>query len=148
MWAPFEKQKVEVYIFCQSHSFRFCKWEFATKEDLNERKQFLLLNLRLWLAQKPKVLSSFTGKSLYKKYLRCKSFRALKLVFLICLLDPCHRSCRIYRGLVADMWHIWNVAQFWFNWITNPASWHGSSGYFTSNATANHFRNLFQIRRV
>ena len=37
-------------------------WKFTTKEDLNPQKQVWPLNLRLWLAQNPKVWSIFYGK--------------------------------------------------------------------------------------
>ena len=44
-----------------------------TKEELNPQKQVSLLNLRSWLAQKPKMGSIFMGICLYKNNMQCKS---------------------------------------------------------------------------
>ena len=68
IWAPFERQKIEVHIFERINISGFGTWKFTAKEDLNPRKQAFLLNLRLWPAQKPKIWSFF-----YKKTLWCES---------------------------------------------------------------------------
>ena len=55
IWAPFERQKIEVDIFERANLSGFGTWKFTGKEDLNPRKQVFLLNLRLWPVQKPKI---------------------------------------------------------------------------------------------
>ena len=62
MWAPFERQKIEVHIFEKANFSGFGTWKFTAKEDLNPRKQ-VFLNLRLWPAQKRKMWSFFYGHS-------------------------------------------------------------------------------------
>ena len=47
IWAPFERQKIEVDIFERANLSSFGTWKFTGKEDLNPRKQVFLLNLRL-----------------------------------------------------------------------------------------------------
>ena len=69
IWTSFERQKVEVRIFERAYLSGFAKWEFAAKEELNPQKQVFLLNLRQWVAQKPKFGLFSMGKSLYKKIL-------------------------------------------------------------------------------
>ena len=68
-------------------------------------------------------------KCLYKKNLWCKSYACVVLklvVFLVCLLYSCHRTCHIYYGLVAGMWH---VKHSWVKFsITNLKSCYGFSG--------------------
>ena len=59
MWAPFERQKIEVHIFETANPLGFGTWEFSAKEDLNQQKQVFLYNFRPWPAQKPKVWSIF-----------------------------------------------------------------------------------------
>ena len=58
----FERQKTEVYIFEMANLSGFATYEFNSKEDLNPRKQVLLLKLRLCPTQKPKLWSMFFGK--------------------------------------------------------------------------------------
>ena len=62
IWAPFERQKIEVHIFERANLSGFGTWKFTAKEDLNRRKQVFLLNFRPWPAQKPKIWSIFYGK--------------------------------------------------------------------------------------
>ena len=45
-WAPFKRQNIEVHIFERANLSDFGMLKFTTKEDLNPRKQVLLLNLR------------------------------------------------------------------------------------------------------
>ena len=59
IWASFKRQKIEVHIFQRASLSGFCTWKFTAKEELNPRKQAFLLNLRLWLSQKPKIWSIF-----------------------------------------------------------------------------------------
>ena len=35
IWAPFEKQKAEVYIFERANFSGYAKWKFTTQEDVN-----------------------------------------------------------------------------------------------------------------
>ena len=67
MWAPFERQKIEVHIFERANLSGFGTWKFSVKEDLNRQKQIFLHNFRPWSAQKPKIWSISMGKSLYEK---------------------------------------------------------------------------------
>ena len=73
IWAPFERQNIEVHIFESANLSSVGTWKFTAKEDLNPQKQVFLLNLRLWPAQKPKVGLLSMGKSLYEKILLCES---------------------------------------------------------------------------
>ena len=57
----------------EGQPFKFCSWEFNAKEESKTGKQVFLLNLRVWTAQKPKIGSSFYGKTFIKKILQCKS---------------------------------------------------------------------------
>ena len=43
IWAPFERQKIEVHIFERANLSGFATWKFTTKEDLNPRKQVFLI---------------------------------------------------------------------------------------------------------
>ena len=61
IWAPFERQKIEVYIFERANFSGFGTWKLTTKENLIPRKQVCLLNLRLWPAQKTKIWYIFYG---------------------------------------------------------------------------------------
>ena len=61
IWAPFERQKVEVYFFDKANISGFAAWKCAAKEDLNPQKQVFLLNLRLWAAQKRKICVKAKG---------------------------------------------------------------------------------------
>ena len=70
IWAPFERQTIEVQIFERANFSGFDTWKFNGKEYLNPRKQIFVLNLRLLPSQKSKVWSIFDGKkSLYRKIL-------------------------------------------------------------------------------
>ena len=62
IWAPFERQKIEVHIFERANLSGFGTCKFTAKEISNPRKQVFLLNLRLWPAQKPKMWSFFYRK--------------------------------------------------------------------------------------
>ena len=62
IWAPFERQKIEVHIFEGANLSGFGSWTFTTKEDIYPRKQVFLLDLRFWPAQKRKIWSIFYGK--------------------------------------------------------------------------------------
>ena len=53
IWAPFERQNVEIHIFDKVSLPGFAAWEFTTKEDLNPRKEVFLLDLRLWFVPTP-----------------------------------------------------------------------------------------------
>ena len=64
IWAPFKRQKIEVHIFERVNLSDFGTLKFTTKEDLNPRKQVLLLNLRFLPAQKPRTWSFLYGKKL------------------------------------------------------------------------------------
>ena len=57
IWAPFERQKIEVHIFERANLSGFGTWKLSSKEDLNRRRQIFLLNFRPWPAQKPKMWS-------------------------------------------------------------------------------------------
>ena len=71
--GTFLKHKRLKFTFFIGPTFQvFAIWEFTTKEDLNSRKQVLLLHLRLWPALRPKIWSIFKGE-IYKKSLLCKS---------------------------------------------------------------------------
>lgn len=59
-----KKGKVEVETASPSE---FSRREFSTKEDINTWKQLLLVNLRLWLGQKSKVLGIFFVKRLIQE---------------------------------------------------------------------------------
>ena len=65
IWAPFERQKIEVHIFERANLSGFGTRKFTTKEDLNTQKQVYILNLRLWPAQKPKICFFFLWKKVY-----------------------------------------------------------------------------------
>ena len=67
IWTPFEIQKIEVHLFEKANLSGFCTWNFTTKEDLNRRKQVLLLNFRPWPTKKPKTLSIFFVKILQRE---------------------------------------------------------------------------------
>ena len=56
IWAPFERQKIEVHIFERANLSGFGTWKDK------RRKQIFLLNFRPWPAQKPKIWSIFYGK--------------------------------------------------------------------------------------
>ena len=62
MWAPFERQNIEVHIIERANLSGFGTWKFTAKEDLNQPKQVFLLNFKDWPAQKPKTWSIFYGK--------------------------------------------------------------------------------------
>ena len=62
IWAPSERQQIEVQIFERANLSDFGMWKFIAKEDLNQQKQVFLLNFRHWPAQKPKIWSIFYGK--------------------------------------------------------------------------------------
>ena len=62
IWAPFERQKIEVHIFERANLSGFGMWKFTAKEDLNQQKQVFFHNFRPWSTQKPKVWSIFYGK--------------------------------------------------------------------------------------
>ena len=62
IWAPFERQKIEVHIFERARLSGFDTSKFTAKEDLNQRKQVFRLNFRPWPAQNPKIWSIFYGK--------------------------------------------------------------------------------------
>ena len=62
MWAPSERQKIEVHIFERANLSGSGAWKFSVKEDLNQSKQVFLHNFRPWPAQKPKIWSIFYGK--------------------------------------------------------------------------------------
>ena len=62
IWAPFERQKIEVHIFERASLAGFGTWKLTTKEDLNQQKQVFLLNFRPWPTQKPKGWPVFYGK--------------------------------------------------------------------------------------
>ena len=62
MRARFERQKAAVHVFEWANFSGFATCEFTVREDLNPRKQELLLNLRLWSAQKPTSWSIFYRK--------------------------------------------------------------------------------------
>ena len=62
MWAPSERQKIEVHIFERVNLSGSGAWKFSVKEDLNQSKQVFLHNFRPWPAQKPKIWSIFYGK--------------------------------------------------------------------------------------
>ena len=62
MWARFERQKIEVYIFQRTNIPGFGIWKFTAKEDLNQRKQVIFLNFKSWPVQKPANWSIFYGK--------------------------------------------------------------------------------------
>ena len=62
MWAPFERQKIEVQIFERANHSGFATWKFSAEEDLNQQKQVFFHNFRPWPAQKPKNWSIFCGK--------------------------------------------------------------------------------------
>ena len=59
IWVNLEKQKTEVHIFDKVSFSCFTARKFQTKEDIVAQKQVLLLNLRLWHAQKPNILVIF-----------------------------------------------------------------------------------------
>ena len=42
IWAPFERQKIEVHIFERANLSGFGTWKFTTKENLNRQKQVFL----------------------------------------------------------------------------------------------------------
>ena len=67
IWAPIERQKIEVHIFEGANLSGFGTWKFTGKEELNPRKQVFLLSLRLWPAQKPKIWSVFYGEKFIKE---------------------------------------------------------------------------------
>ena len=69
MWAPFERQKIEVHIFESANPSGFGTWKFSTKEDLNRQKQVFLHILDLGPPENQKFGLFFMGKSLYKKIL-------------------------------------------------------------------------------
>ena len=52
----------KVYISERANLSGFSTWNFTAKEDLNRRKQVLILNFRPWPAQKPNILSIFYVK--------------------------------------------------------------------------------------
>ena len=62
MWAPFERQKIEVHIIERANLSGFGTRKFTAKEDLNQPKQVFLLNFKDWPTQKPKTWSIFYGK--------------------------------------------------------------------------------------
>ena len=62
IWAPFERQKIEVDIFEKTDISGFGTWRFTAKEDLNRQKEVFLLNFRPWPAQIPEIWSIFYGK--------------------------------------------------------------------------------------
>ena len=121
IWAPFERQKVEVHNFETANLLDFGTWKFTTKEDLNQRKQVFLLNLRLWPTQKPKI---FFGKKAYmRKFcsVKARGF-GLKISTLATSFACCSYLCRIYcriyyYGLVAGMWHLQRSSISSFNSI-------------------------------
>ena len=51
IWAPFERQRIEVHIFERANLSGFGTSKFTAKEDLNRRKQVFLRNFRPWPAQ-------------------------------------------------------------------------------------------------
>ena len=75
IWAPFEKQKIEVHIFETVNLLGFGRQKFTTKEYLNEREQ--VLNFRPCPAQKPKIGSIFY----VKKFTKFCSVKASGILF-------------------------------------------------------------------
>ena len=65
MWAPFERQKIEVHIFETANLSGLGVWKFTAKEDLNQRKQVFLHNFGPWPTHKPKMWSIFYGQKVY-----------------------------------------------------------------------------------
>ena len=62
IWTPFERQKIESYIFERANLSGVGMVTFFSKEDLIPRKQVFLLNLRLWPVQRTKMWSIIYGK--------------------------------------------------------------------------------------
>ena len=46
IWAPFEREKIDVHILGRANLSGFGMWKSTAKEDLNRRKQVFLLNFR------------------------------------------------------------------------------------------------------
>ena len=112
MWAPFERQKIEVHIIERANLSGFRTWKFTAKEDLNQPKQVFLLNFKAWPAQKPQIWSIFYGKKFISKHSVVWSLGAFGLKIgtyprlLVVASYPCRVPCRNYYGLVAGMWHL------------------------------------------
>ena len=49
IWAPFERQKIEVYIFERANLLGFGTWNFIAKEDLDPRSTLSASNTFLHL---------------------------------------------------------------------------------------------------
>ena len=135
IWAPFERQKIEVHIFERTNLSCFGTWKFTAKEDLNPRKQVFLLNSRLWLAHKPKIWSFFYRKKfMWENSILWKlGTFSLKISTLPRLLIVAIRVAYLVAFTTMAKWlacEIWSVAQSvaLIQWFTNPKSWHGFSG--------------------
>ena len=62
IWAPFERQKIEVQIFDRANPSGFGTWKFSAEENLNQQKQVFLHNFLPWPTQKPKIWYIFYGR--------------------------------------------------------------------------------------
>ena len=65
IWAPLEREKIEVHIFERANLSGFGTWKFSAKEDLNRQKQVFFHNFRPWPAQEPRIWFIFYGKKVY-----------------------------------------------------------------------------------
>ena len=124
-WAPFERQKIEVHIFEIFNFSSLGTWRFTDKEDLNPQKQVFLLNLRLWLAQKPKILVYFLWEKVHIRNFVVWKVGAfsLKISTFPCLLVVAIRFRYLatfsMHDLVAGMWHLKALIRS----FTNSKSW-------------------------
>ena len=107
IWAPFERQKIEAYIFERANLSGVGTVTFTSKEDLIPRKQVFLLNLRLWPVQKTKMWSIIYGKKFISENSVLWKLRAfgLKIITFPRLLIVPIRNTYINYGLVTGMWH-------------------------------------------
>ena len=72
VWAPFERQKVEVYIFDRTNFSGFAGSSPPKRIQIPENRYFFLIS-GSGSARNQKFGLFFAGKCLYKKTLQCKS---------------------------------------------------------------------------